>query len=206
MTVNQIPSHSHNWRGTTSGGQNGSPINNQPGTSTGNFYSNAGNFAPRGWAFCNGQLLPVSQNTALFSLIGTTYGGDGRTTTALPNLQGRAPMHPGRGPGLTSRRLGQRGGVDMVTLSEAQMPQHNHTQNSTNDSATTNDASGNVPAGSTGRFTSAVFAAPTSTDPAAPMADSSLQNTGGSQAHNNMQPFIGMNFIIALVGLYPSRS
>ena len=87
----------------------------------------AGNFAPRGWAFCNGQLLPISQNTALFSLIGTTYGGDGRTTTALPNLKGRIPMHPGRGPGLTSRRLGQRGGVEMVTLSEAQMPNHNHT-------------------------------------------------------------------------------
>ena len=79
------------------------------------------NFAPRGWAFCNGQLLPISQNTALFSLIGTTYGGDGRTTTALPNLKGRAPMHPGRGPGLTERRLGQRGGTEAVTLSEAQM-------------------------------------------------------------------------------------
>lgn len=87
----------------------------------------AGNFAPRGWAFCDGQLLPIAQNTALFSLIGTTYGGDGRTTTALPNLQGRAPMHPGRGPGLTSRRLGQKGGVETVTLTEAQMSSHNHT-------------------------------------------------------------------------------
>ena len=86
----------------------------------------AGNFAPRGWAFCNGQLLPISQNTALFSLIGTTYGGDGRTTTALPNLQGCAPMHPGNGPGLTSRRLGQRGGAETITLTEAQMPQHQH--------------------------------------------------------------------------------
>ena len=85
------------------------------------------NFAPRGWAFCDGQLLPISQNTALFSLIGTTYGGDGRTTTALPNLKGRLPMHPGRGPGLTARRLGQRGGTEMVTLSEAQMPNHTHT-------------------------------------------------------------------------------
>jgi len=87
----------------------------------------AGNFAPRSWAFCNGQLLPVAQNTALFSLIGTTYGGDGRTTTALPNLEGRAPMHPGRGPGLTSRRLGQRTGVETVTLTEAQIPNHSHT-------------------------------------------------------------------------------
>ena len=91
----------------------------------------AGNFAPRNWAFCNGQLLPISQNTALFSLIGTTYGGDGRTTTALPNLQGRAPMHAGRGPGLTDRRLGQKGGVETVTLSEAQMPNHTHTLQAT---------------------------------------------------------------------------
>ena len=86
----------------------------------------AGNFAPRSWAFCNGQLLPIAQNTALFSLIGTTYGGDGRTTTALPNLQGKAPMHPGRGPGLTVRQLGQTGGSETVSLTEAQMPSHNH--------------------------------------------------------------------------------
>jgi microcystin-dependent protein len=163
----------------------------------------AGNFAPRSWAFCDGQLLPVSQNTALFSLIGTTYGGDGRSTTQLPNLQGRAPMHPGRGPGLTSRRLGQRGGVEMVTLSEAQMPQHTHTQVA-------------VPRGQ--------FTVGNSLDPAGnllsspatgnqfsdannlvDMADQALQNTGGSQAHNNLQPFLTMNFIIALQGLYPSR-
>ncbi len=87
----------------------------------------AGNFAPRGWAFCNGQLLPISQNTALFSLVGTTYGGDGRTTMGLPDLQGRTPMHPGRGPGLTSRRLGERGGSTTVTLNEAQMASHKHT-------------------------------------------------------------------------------
>ena len=86
----------------------------------------AGNFAPRSWAFCDGQLLPISQNTALFSLIGTTYGGDGRTTTALPNLQGRAPMHPGRGPGLTSRRLGEAIGTNDVILSQTQLPPHTH--------------------------------------------------------------------------------
>ena len=86
----------------------------------------AGNFAPRNWAFCNGQLLPIAQNTALFSLIGTTYGGDGRTTTALPNLQGRAPMHPGNGPGLTPRRLGESGGTETITLTESQMPNHQH--------------------------------------------------------------------------------
>ncbi len=163
----------------------------------------AGNFAPRGWAFCNGQLLPVSQNTALFSLIGTTYGGDGRTTTALPNLEGRAPMHPGRGPGLTARRLGQQGGVETVTLTEAQMPNHSHTmQGSTDESefdgspTPTNNLPGVVEGG-------AEPYGPAGTMQAFP--DAAVQNTGGSQAHNNLQPFLVMNFIIALVGLYPSR-
>ena len=162
----------------------------------------AGNFAPRGWAFCNGQLLPISQNTALFSLIGTTFGGDGRTTTALPNLKGRAPMHPGRGPGLTARRLGQRGGVETVTLSEAQMPNHTHSLMCQTQpglirlpSSTTaiSRAQGGTP-----------FHAQDSNLVA--MADQVLPSTGGSQLHNNLQPFIAMNFIIALVGLYPSRS
>lgn len=160
----------------------------------------AGNFAPRGWAFCDGQLLPISQNTALFSLIGTTYGGDGRSTTALPDLQGRAPMHPGRGPGLTSRRLGQRGGVELVTLSEAQMPNHTHSMEAVLRPADENDPAGlyygltpgNNLYGSANNLT--------------PMADQALDSTGGSQAHNNLQPFLAMNFIIALVGLYPSRS
>lgn len=160
----------------------------------------AGNFAPRSWAFCNGQLLPVSQNTALFSLIGTTYGGDGRSTTALPNLEGRVPMHPGRGPGLTSRRLGQRGGVETVTLSEAQMPNHNHTANGTGSSANQRDPSGHMPATGGGRGTN-LYAAANNTG-----AFRGLQNTGGSQAHNNNQPFLAINFIIALQGLYPSRS
>lgn len=159
----------------------------------------AGNFAPRGWAFCNGQLLPVSQNTALFSLIGTTYGGDGRSTTALPNLQGRAPMHPGRGPGLTSRRLGQRGGVEMVTLSEAQMPNHDHTM-----FASPNENTVNTPVGNT--WGSSEFGDAWRDAPNVDMNPDLLANTGGSQAHNNMQPFLAMNFIIALVGLYPSRS
>ncbi len=164
----------------------------------------AGNFAPRGWAFCNGQLLPVSQNTALFSLIGTTYGGDGRTTTALPNLKGRVPMHPGRGPGLTSRRLGQRGGTEMVSLSEAQMPNHNHTTQAATDGGTDNDPQNQFPARpAAGRFAS--MYAPDSSSLGA-MKSGSLANTGGSQPHNNMQPFLTMNFIIALVGLYPSRS
>ena len=159
----------------------------------------AGNFAPRGWAFCDGQLLPISQNTALFSLIGTTYGGDGRSTTALPNLQGRAPMHPGRGPGLTAKRLGQRGGVETVTLSEAQMPQHNHTAVVTEEDGRDNDPSNTVYVGAGDQMWGPA-------NNMAPMSNQTLPDTGGSQAHNNMQPFLTMNFIIALVGLYPSRS
>ena len=103
----------------------------------------AGNFAPRSWAFCNGQLLPIAQNTALFSLIGTTYGGDGRTTTALPNLQDRVPMHPGNGPGLTSRRLGQNGGTTTETLSVAQIPSHTHNMQGRSDSADLNAPASN---------------------------------------------------------------
>ncbi len=160
----------------------------------------AGNFAPKGWAFCNGQLLPVSQNTALFSLIGTTYGGDGRTTTALPNLKGRAAMHPGRGPGLTSRRLGQRGGVENVTLSEAQIPNHTHTLQSY-------PAPGNASDPGSHSFARTLGATPYHTAASlVNMATSALSKTGGSQPHENMQPFLTMNFIIALVGLYPSRS
>ncbi|MCB1057053.1 MAG: phage tail protein [Acidobacteria bacterium] len=161
----------------------------------------AGNFAPRGWAFCNGQLLPISQNTALFSLIGTTYGGDGRTTTALPNLEGRAPMHPGRGPGLTDRRLGQRGGVETVTLTEAEMPNHNHTVMVANEIGELRGPANHALARSSGA--TAYTASKTTL---VPLAEQALPSAGGSQAHNNMQPFLTMNFIIALVGLYPSRS
>ena len=160
----------------------------------------AGNFAPRGWAFCDGQLLPVSQNTALFSLIGTTYGGDGRSTTALPDLQGRTPMHPGRGPGLTSRRLGQRGGIEMVTLDEAQMPNHTHSFLVSQEEGEENDPQNHALAQSIGN----AMYGPASN--LVSLADQALPSAGGSQAHNNLQPFIAMNFIIALVGLYPSRS
>ncbi len=162
----------------------------------------AGNFAPRGWAFCNGQLLPVSQNTALFSLIGTTYGGDGRSTTALPNLQGRAPMHPGRGPGLTARRLGQRGGVETVTLSEAQMPSHEHTVRASN-----NPSTAVAPSNETALARAMGGTAyKGGTSPNASFAEGALLATGGDQPHNNLQPYLCMSFIIALVGLYPSRS
>lgn len=161
----------------------------------------AGNFAPSGWAFCDGQLLPIAQNTALFSLIGTTYGGDGRTTTALPNLQGRAPMHPGRGPGLTARTLGQRAGTETETLSEAQMPQHSHTMRSINGPGTTYAASP-----SSGLARSAGGAAYQSNASNTDLHTDALTDSGGDQAHDNMQPYLAMYFIIALVGLYPSRS
>ena len=159
----------------------------------------AGNFAPRGWAFCNGQLLPISQNTALFSLIGTTYGGDGRTTTALPNLEGRAPMHPGRGPGLTARRLGERGGAETVTLTEAQMPSHGHDYQGTNATAQQAEPGGAHPARSPDEDAYGSGAT------VAMSADATGHN-GGGQPHNNLQPFLVLNFIIALTGLYPSRS
>ncbi|MGD2111337.1 MAG: tail fiber protein [Phycisphaerae bacterium] len=161
------------------------------------------NFAPRGWAFCNGQLLPISQNTALFSLLGTTYGGDGRTTFGLPNLQGRAPVHPGRGPGLTTRRLGETGGVTTVQLSDAQMPQHTHAM----------QASGlpgqlNAPGSDRGiARSSGGFAY--QTDGSAnleSMASQAVLATGGSQAHNNLQPLLCVTFCIALIGIYPTRN
>jgi len=171
----------------------------------------AGNFAPRGWAFCNGQLLPISQNTALFSLIGTTYGGDGRTTTALPNLQGRAPMHPGRGPGLTARRLGERAGAETVTLSTAQIPggTHSHGLRAADASGTDTEPEGNLLALAVDRDDplTDVPAYSTNTE-RRPMATGVVAPTtvGGGQAHNNLQPFLAINFIIALQGLYPSRS
>lgn len=162
----------------------------------------AGNFAPRSWAFCNGQLLPVSQNTALFSLIGTTYGGDGRTTTALPNMEGRAPMHPGRGPGLTSRRLGQKTGTETVTLTEAQIPNHTHGMNA--DGSTGGPLGGGANASNpVGNYLGASVKYSNSTTNQVSMH--SVTNTGGSQSHNNMQPYLAINYIIALQGLYPSR-
>ncbi len=159
----------------------------------------AGNFAPRSWAFCDGQLLPIAQNTALFSLIGTTYGGDGRTTTALPNLQGRAPMHPGRGPGLTSRRLGEKVGVETVTLSEAQIPSHSHTLRG--------HIAGNNALGPGGNSLGARPKYQTNTSAnLVDLASEAVGLTGGGQAHENNQPYLTLNFIIALQGLYPSRS
>jgi len=165
----------------------------------------AGNFAPRGWAFCDGQLLPISQNTALFSLIGTTYGGDGRTTTGLPNMKGRAPMHPGNGPGLTNRRLGERSGVETTTLTESQMPQHAHSLQAGNAPATSY-----VP-DSSSSITRSVGGFGYNDEPGQPLSplhETALSESGAVSVspHENMQPYLTLTFIIALTGLYPSRS
>ena len=161
----------------------------------------AGNFSPRNWAFCNGQLLPVAQNTALFSVVGTTYGGDGRTTFGLPDLQGRAPMHPGRGPGLTSRRLGERTGAETVTLNDDQLASHSHSARGSENAAVASAPANNYVARGSGRGVNSYLDADTSIG-----ASKELMPTGGGQAHNNMQPFLSLNFIIALQGEYPARS
>jgi microcystin-dependent protein len=163
----------------------------------------AGNFAPRGWAFCEGQLLPIAQNTALFSLIGTTFGGDGRTTTALPNLKGRTPMHPGSGPGLTSRNLGQSGGASAVTLSEAQMPPHKHAYGATSERGSQGSLTNGVVLGQSVGGT--LFHSETMTN-LVQMDPQTLINSGGGGAHANQQPSLGLNFIIALTGVFPSRN
>ena len=160
-------------------------------------------FAPRGWANCNGQLLPISQNTALFALIGTIYGGDGRTTVGLPNLKGRGAMHPGRGPGLTSYRLGQRGGVEEVTLSEAQMANHTHTFRCVEEAGEQLSLTNTVSlAGSVG---GQLYQTNTTANLVA-MLSSSLPPAGGGQSHLNEQPFLTLRFCIALQGIFPSRS
>ena len=158
------------------------------------------NFAPRGWAFCDGQLLPISQNTALFSLIGTTYGGDGRTTTALPNLVDRMPMHPGNGPGLTPRRLGERVGVNAVTLTEAQIPSHTHQVMGNKGTANHPEPNGQELAKGNTIFSNSLAA------PIEQLASNTLQSNGGGQSHSNQSPYLNLNFVIALVGTYPSRS
>ena len=160
----------------------------------------AGNFAPRGWAFCNGQLLAISQNTALFSILGTTYGGNGQTTFALPDLRGRVPIHPGQGPGLSPYDLGQQGGTETVTLSVSSLPAHTHSVSpgATNGAQTTNRPARAVPA------RGGAYAASPSAD--ASMAPTSSAATGGGQPHANTQPYLGLNYIIALEGIYPSRN
>lgn len=160
------------------------------------------NFAPRGWAFCDGQLLPLSQNTALFSLLGTTYGGNGTSNFALPDLQGRAPMHPGQGPGLSLHDLGETGGSETVTLLESEIPAHNHALRV--DSA--DPGEDRTPAG---EFFARSTGGNLFSDPAGnliQMSPNALAPTGGDQPHNNMQPYLTFNFCIALQGVFPPRS
>lgn len=158
----------------------------------------AGNFAPRGWAFCDGQLLAVSQNDALFSLLGTIYGGDGRTTFGLPDLRGRIPIHAGSGPGLSPRRLGAKSGAENETLTVNQLPSHNHSLNASSQPADQPSPVNNVIS------SSSAVTYYTSGTPNLNLADS-MQNTGGSRSHSNLMPFLCINFIIALFGIYPSR-
>jgi microcystin-dependent protein len=158
------------------------------------------NFPPTGWAFCQGQLLPLSQNTALFSLLGTTYGGNGKSNFALPDLQGRAPMHPGQGPGLSLHDLGETGGSDTVTLLESEIPFHNHTMMAIADVGDTNQPTGNGFALSSG---ASVYGTAGGN---ANFSDRMLTPTGGDQPHNNMQPYLTLNFVIALQGVYPPRT
>ena len=161
------------------------------------------NFAPKGWAFCDGQILPLSQNTALFSLLGTTYGGDGKSNFALPDMQGNAPMHPGQGPGLSLHDLGETGGSDTVSLLESEIPSHTHQMRGDNqDQADTSaPTSQTVIAKSAGAN---AFVAPTV--PLVTMSDNILSPAGGDQPHNNLMPYLTLNFCIALQGVYPPRT
>jgi len=165
-----------------------------------------GNFAPKGWAFCNGQILPISQNTALFSLLGTNFGGNGTSNFALPNLQSSFPMHAGGsgGPGLTPRTIGEQSGTGTVTLIALQIPAHTHAPFASADSA----ASKTPVPGSTGAVMLAGTSVPVYgalTEPTS-LASSAIGTAGGDQPHENRQPYLALNFIIALQGVFPPRS
>jgi len=154
-----------------------------------------GNFAPAGWAFCNGALIPISENDALFNLIGTTYGGDGQSTFALPNLQSRVPVHVG--PGFA---LGQSGGTEAVTLTTSQIPAHSHVPQ-----AFTTAGNLNTPAAGVWAFSNSgtLYG---DTAPSSPFAPTAIGSSGGSQPHDNMVPFLAVNFILSLFGIFPSQS
>ncbi len=160
------------------------------------------NFAPKGWAFCDGQILPLSQNTALFSLLGTTYGGDGKSNFALPDMQGNVPMHPGQGPGLSLHDLGETGGSDTVTLLESEIPSHSHTMMSFPAPGNRTAPGGNSMARVAGLVGPYITPPTTTTN----MADQAVVPAGGDQPHNNLQPYLTLNFCIALQGVYPPRT
>jgi microcystin-dependent protein len=161
------------------------------------------NFAPRGWAMCNGQILPIAQNTALFSLLGTTYGGNGQTTFALPDLRSRVPVHFGQGPGLSSYDLGQAAGTETITLIVNQIPTHQHTVNCTDADGTESKPPGNLPA----TFSSASGGPYSSTAANGQMSPNMIPPSGGgNQPHPNIQPYLALNFCIALEGIFPSRN
>jgi microcystin-dependent protein len=162
------------------------------------------NFAPKGWAWCDGQLLPLSQNTALFSLLGTTYGGDGKSNFALPNLQGRAPMHPGQGPGLSLHDLGETGGSETVTLLESEIPAHSHSLNAAPNPALVATPS---PAVSLARSKTVIAYLPTANSlGTVSMSPLTIAPAGGDQPHNNMMPYLTYFFCIALQGVFPPRT
>jgi microcystin-dependent protein len=161
------------------------------------------NFAPKGWAWCNGQLLPISQNTALFSLLGTTYGGDGKSNFALPDLEGRAPMHPGQGPGLSLHDLGETGGTETVTLLQSEMANHPHTMRANTDIADVQTPSN---ARSIARSQNAnAYKAPAG-QPVVQLNPGALAPAGGDLPHNNLQPYLTLYFNIALQGVFPPRT
>ncbi|HYV48346.1 MAG TPA: tail fiber protein [Myxococcaceae bacterium] len=165
-----------------------------------------GNFAPRGWAFCNGQIMSIAQNTALFSLLGTTYGGDGVQTFALPNYQGRFPMHWGNGQGLSQRSLGEVSGTESVTMLVNQMPAHSHTVNARSDQGNTDLPTGAVCAKAVDSSSNSVSTYSSGLPPDTQMAANSINTSGGSQPLPVMNPFLCVSFIIALEGIFPSRS
>ena len=163
-----------------------------------------GNFAPTGWALCDGQLLSIAQNSALFSILGTTFGGNGQTTFALPDLRGRVPMHWGQGPGLTPRTIGESSGSETVTLLSTQMPAHTHTLNANSGQGDSFTPPGAVPAGAVDSTQQPlnIYSSTINTT----MNPAAIGAAGGSQPHQNMQPYLCVTFIIALQGIYPSRS
>ena len=159
-----------------------------------------GNFAPSGWAFCDGQEIPIAENDALFTLIGTTYGGDGQSTFRLPDLQGRAPIHQGTGPGLGTYTIGEKAGVESVTLTTQQIPTHTHTWQ-----ASTGGGSSNTPANNVTASPPVAKLYRTGT-PGDPMSPKVIQPAGGSQPHENLQPYLTISFIISLYGVFPTQS